>query len=328
MTTEAVTDDNLESTLDQIIRDLHVPAHMLPEAAIRAAQRHRDQIVPRLAQAIRDATASATAGHVPADNLHFFAFFLLTEFRAKEALPAILEAISLPGELPFDLFGDAVTETLRHTLATLAGDQPEILDALIANRALNEYVRIEAASAFLYLVRDGLMTRDAAVASLQRHLRQAIVDEDYEVIAQLISTLLYYGPQAARADIQEAFRRDLVDDFVIDSESAEQCIDRGDAEFQDRLAHCGPTGIDDTFDKLRRWATFDPRDDVDDLGSPFDLLDEDDLPGVDDLEDLDDAADDPIPSLGPIRNSQPKIGRNDPCPCGSGKKFKKCCGAH
>lgn len=25
-------------------------------------------------------------------------------------------------------------------------------------------------------------------------------------------------------------------------------------------------------------------------------------------------------------NAVPKIGRNDPCPCGSGKKFKKCCG--
>ncbi len=23
-----------------------------------------------------------------------------------------------------------------------------------------------------------------------------------------------------------------------------------------------------------------------------------------------------------------KVGRNDPCPCGSGKKFKKCCGAN
>jgi uncharacterized protein YecA (UPF0149 family) len=22
---------------------------------------------------------------------------------------------------------------------------------------------------------------------------------------------------------------------------------------------------------------------------------------------------------------EPKIGRNDPCPCGSGKKYKKCC---
>ena len=29
----------------------------------------------------------------------------------------------------------------------------------------------------------------------------------------------------------------------------------------------------------------------------------------------------------PIRREEPKIGRNDPCPCGSGKKYKKCCGA-
>jgi uncharacterized protein len=28
-----------------------------------------------------------------------------------------------------------------------------------------------------------------------------------------------------------------------------------------------------------------------------------------------------------FERGQPKVGRNDPCPCGSGKKFKKCCGA-
>jgi hypothetical protein len=28
----------------------------------------------------------------------------------------------------------------------------------------------------------------------------------------------------------------------------------------------------------------------------------------------------------PIRNPGARIGRNDPCPCGSGKKYKKCCG--
>lgn len=27
----------------------------------------------------------------------------------------------------------------------------------------------------------------------------------------------------------------------------------------------------------------------------------------------------------PIRSTQAKVGRNDPCPCGSGKKFKQCC---
>ncbi len=28
----------------------------------------------------------------------------------------------------------------------------------------------------------------------------------------------------------------------------------------------------------------------------------------------------------PVKREEPKIGRNDPCPCGSGKKYKKCCG--
>jgi uncharacterized protein len=27
-----------------------------------------------------------------------------------------------------------------------------------------------------------------------------------------------------------------------------------------------------------------------------------------------------------IVREAPKVGRNDPCPCGSGKKYKKCCG--
>jgi len=28
----------------------------------------------------------------------------------------------------------------------------------------------------------------------------------------------------------------------------------------------------------------------------------------------------------PAKRAQNKVGRNAPCPCGSGKKFKKCCG--
>lgn len=29
-----------------------------------------------------------------------------------------------------------------------------------------------------------------------------------------------------------------------------------------------------------------------------------------------------------VRRETPKVGRNDPCPCGSGRKFKHCHGAH
>ena len=28
----------------------------------------------------------------------------------------------------------------------------------------------------------------------------------------------------------------------------------------------------------------------------------------------------------PVRRKERKVGRNEPCPCGSGKKYKKCCG--
>ncbi|MCI7098671.1 MAG: SEC-C domain-containing protein [Lachnospiraceae bacterium] len=28
----------------------------------------------------------------------------------------------------------------------------------------------------------------------------------------------------------------------------------------------------------------------------------------------------------PVVKTDKKVGRNDPCPCGSGKKYKKCCG--
>jgi SEC-C motif-containing protein len=33
------------------------------------------------------------------------------------------------------------------------------------------------------------------------------------------------------------------------------------------------------------------------------------------------------PKQAPTQRAQPKVGRNEPCPCGSGKKHKKCCGA-
>lgn len=32
------------------------------------------------------------------------------------------------------------------------------------------------------------------------------------------------------------------------------------------------------------------------------------------------------PTQAPVTRTAPKIGRNDPCVCGNGRKYKKCCG--
>ncbi|MCU0656380.1 MAG: SEC-C domain-containing protein [Polyangiaceae bacterium] len=44
-------------------------------------------------------------------------------------------------------------------------------------------------------------------------------------------------------------------------------------------------------------------------------------------EDLGATPDNPPLPPAPVQSAHLKVGRNDACPCGSGKKYKKCCGA-
>ncbi|HQX50121.1 MAG TPA: SEC-C metal-binding domain-containing protein [Planctomycetaceae bacterium] len=47
------------------------------------------------------------------------------------------------------------------------------------------------------------------------------------------------------------------------------------------------------------------------------------IAGLNELDEYEDSMDSDIPAS-TIRNGQRKVGRNDPCPCGSGKKYKNC----
>jgi hypothetical protein len=61
-------------------------------------------------------------------------------------------------------------------------------------------------------------------------------------------------------------------------------------------------------------ARFDTDDDFQEFEAPGDRFNPMSIPP-------------PPPGPAPIVRDAPKVGRNDPCPCGSGKKAKKCCGA-
>ena len=339
-TTEAVGVP--ESELDRIIRDLDENGGRLPKQAIREARACREQIVPRLIKAIEDATAATQAEDVPEGNAPFFALFLLTEFRAKEALPAIAAAVSLPDDLPFDLFGDAITETLNRVLATLAADRLDAIDELICNRAINEYVRWEAAESYVTLVCDERLDRDAAVAALRQHLRDAIACEDDIVAGPLASALLSLAPAEAREEIAEAFRLNLIDLSLFDLDYVDKAIEQGEAWIQRGLERHEPGAIDDVIEELKDWSCFAEEETPRPTWSSVDALLENSLddPLEDRLEagallasqavaafDADvEAHDEPAASEALPVEPRQRIGRNEPCPCGSGKKFKRCCG--
>jgi hypothetical protein len=304
----------IAAELDRLVASLNSGEEKLPVEAIAEVREHRDLMIPKLIEVLRDVTSAARAGDARKGNAHFFAIFLLTEFRAEESFTVILEAFSLPGELPFDLFGDAVTSTLSRILAEFAGDRPEVMDALIRNPELNEYVRWEAAQCYVHLVRDKRLTRDEAVERLREHLRRAVAEKDEAVIGGLICVLVSFAPEKALADIEEAYRLGLVDEGLVDIGTVESSIAEGEERVRKELEWCSETGIDDTIEELRHWAAFaekpaprpappppTPRPHFAAPREPDELV------------------------TVPVSSQGPRVGRNDPCPCGSGKKYKKCC---
>jgi hypothetical protein len=306
-----------EEVLELILAELDLGYRWLPVEAIRGARTHRDRIVPKLIQSLQQTVAGARAGTLPDGNLHFFALFLLTEFKAKEALPAILEALTLPGELPFDLFGDAITGTVARTLAALADDQLEVVDDLIRNPQANEFVRWQAAQTFLLLVREGKLGRDVAVDRLRQHLRWGIEHSDSEGITVVIDELSHYAPREAMPEIEEAYRARLVDASIIALCDVQQAITQSEAQMLAAWDGFPGIGIDDCVAELQKWHNFrepqpqptPPRRPVAPVAAP--------------------ARSAPAP---PFASKQPsvataRVGRNEPCPCGSGMKFKKCCGS-
>jgi len=316
------TDLATQLDVDQILAGLDVElGASLPEESIRAAQQRREEIIPGLIDLMHRATEQIRRGEEVDTNGHFYALYLLAEFRAGQALPAVIEAISLPGQGLEAFFGDAITEDLPSILAELAADSLETIESLIANDSLDEFVRGAAADTYLLLVRDGRLRREEAVERLRVHLQRAIDEDDTELARHLVCSLIAYAPHEAAEDIQEAYRHGMLDEWYSDLSELEEALAEDEAWFQRELEACRPTGIADTVERLKSWAAFD-WDNV--VGG--ELYDDVLFPPSPEVSDHDP---DPVPETSwestTIRNSTQRVGRNDPCPCGSGKKFKRCC---
>lgn len=312
MTTESA--DISASDLDVVMRELDAAHDEFPEAALRKAQANRDAIIPRLIQAMEAATAKTAAGHEVTGNAHLFALFLLTEFQAREAWPAIRTMLKLPGEGAFDLYGDLITESLSSVLAVFLDNAPDELDTLISDQSINEYVRWEGLNTYKHLVRDQRITREAAAARLHRHLQTAINTRETPFLTFVVTTLTDYAVPDTEEDLRTAFRLKLVDLTIIRERNLDEQFAAGDAGFQQVLAQCPETGVADTVELLRPWFTPDE-------SSGRMVADEDAFNW-----DIEEDPDEQRPPSATIRHTGPLVGRNDPCPCGSGRKFKKCCG--
>lgn len=307
----------IESESDRVMRELGTAGHKLPVEAIKEVREHRDIFVPLLMRSLEQAILRVrNGGDEPQEDASFFAVFLLTEMNVTESFPIFLEALRLPGDGPSEIFGDGVHELVPALLAQFSGANTDVIGEIVQDSNIDMYVRWSSATTYKYLVRDGLISRQNAIEALHRHFQETVKKaEDHKLLAPLACELGDLAGEAALETIRSAFQQKLVDESIVSLSLIEEQIAAGEETVEQELEHCRPTGMPDTIAELSRWWAFreePPKRSQKPTPSPS-VVPHPHLWAAE-------ASGSPAISRGGHR-----IGRNDLCPCGSGKKFKKCC---
>lgn len=278
------------------------PEIEFPEEALKEIVARKEEAIPLLLDILKQIRDNPGMNLADGDYFgHIYALDLLAQSRVEEAYPLVLELISLPSEQLYGLFGDMIADSAGRILASICGDDVAPIKGIIENESVDKYVRVEAITALAILALDGEIEREELIEYYRGIFRTI---DDPGILALLINLCTDIYPGELYDEIREAYENDRVDSFVIDMESVEQAMREGEASL---LAKAKKNRylqkINDTIGELREWAYIGDFED-----------------GLFDLSDIW-----PEKKRKPTVN-EPKIGRNDPCPCGSGKKYKKCCG--
>lgn len=240
--------------------------------------------------------------------IQFPAIYMLAYFRETRAYDFVIRISSLPDEQVYDLLGDTVTEDLGRILASVCDGNIEPIKGIIENVSLDEYVRDQALDSLLILLNEGVVSREQLLFYF-KELFNGKLEVDYSSVwDSLPRNCSLIHPKGLEDDIRKAVADEKVMGIIADLDYMEHQMDRPIKEVLDKLKEDESYSLISEGDvySLQGWVGVDFEEDFDE---DFD----------------DDFDDDEIPLNIPIKRES-FVGRNDPCPCGSGKKYKKCCG--
>ncbi len=277
----------------------------LPRDAMAWALEHWEAAASRFIAKLR-AFAAGAAGDEAVDDQVFYILHLCGQTHETRAYEPLCRLIAGDPDIEVWL-GDAIGETLPGILINVFDGDVGPLLAAIGEPAGDEFARGSALSALGYLVRSKRALDDEAMRELLRRLRR-------EALPREVSGFWFCWAETAAALGYEDLKMEAA---LLTKEGLLDAADFGLVDFEEvvALARSDPGGLagfhdqkvlplDDAIGALETW-TFgddDGNGDGEDAAGP-------------DVNPFD------TPYVNPLRD----VGRNDPCPCGSGKKFKKCC---
>ncbi len=233
------------------------------------------------------------AGYAP---IH--AWRALAQLGATEAIPVLLEMVGPLDERADDWY----LEEFPHAFAWIGPASLPALADRLADTRCPTYPRVSAASGLRELAKRHPETRQDVVDVLRRTL-SGFEHEDQEVSAFIITDLLDLKATEAAELIERAYAADCVAIEIADNWNTVR-------------KELGVAGLG-LVPKELAGATWEWG-----FHAPGRRHDQGILPSSGQYKSVsDDMVDAAVPA-----SSSTRIGRNQPCPCGSGKKYKKCCG--
>jgi hypothetical protein len=239
------------------------------------------------------------------DNTLFWGVHIMAAARDRSAFPNMLRLLAIPRDVLDSLLGDATTATTGQLIAGTFNDDAAALIAFIEQPDLDPYIRWNALETVAFLAFDKRIDPAEAEAFLRRfYAARPLEPGDPAWYGWMVATGLL-GLTSLDAEVRSAFADQLIDPTMCGVDAWEGLVAAAHASPDDpvRFTNEGTGYIADIYESLS-WVTWSDVEDDEQEG-----------------EDEDYAAQVTQPLRNPLRN----VGRNDPCPCGSGKKYKKCC---
>ena len=300
--------EDLQDVLTQLTREDGV----FPEDAVRRAVFHREAIIPELLKILAGVRKNAKKlSEREGYMAHLYAMFLLAFFREKRAYSVIADLVTtLSKDILYDLMGDVVTEDLGRILASVSCGDPGLMKKMIENRRLDEYVRCAAMTGLVTLVAAEDLSREVVLDYFKSLFRGKLERKTSCVWGSLVCDCLDLYPAEVFEEIRRAFSEGWVEPSYVTLREAEAVLQAG---FEKTMAELGTSRthrlVQDPVKEMKWWACFHEGKEENDerYRMPDNLKIDPEL----------------LPQ--PVRREGPKTGRNESCPCGSGRKYKKCC---
>jgi hypothetical protein len=284
------------------------------QEAVTAADAHRDALTERLLEALERGLADPGAASQADASLFSYALYLMAKWRETRAYPYVIRWLGLPDEEPFEIAGDIVTMDGSRILAAVCDGNLDPITSLIVNRHADEWGRSAGINALAHLAAWAELPRSTIVDRYLWLAREGLERQPSPVW----DSLAYSCADIEAIEVFPELRR-AYDDGLINP----QTVGRSDLDDVENV----PRG-----EMLRQTRERRPIEDVAKAVAWWDRRSADSSGGQEPHEDGIDfdslsADDDDFVEVSEPYRAPPKVGRNEPCPCGSGKKYKKCCGA-